>query len=83
MSQITKGALWEYAQDIRDGGLTIAQAEQACKDEINLLYKIAKKEGRKASRFTLRGQLRQYWGFGDPCGLTCTVYGLNIQGGSL
>jgi hypothetical protein len=33
-----------------------------------------RKEGRDVSRSVLRGQLRQYWTLGVPCGITCDVY---------
>ena len=33
-----------------------------------------RKEGREVSRSVLKGQLRQYWTLGVPCGITCDVY---------
>ena len=33
-----------------------------------------RKEGRNTHRSVLRGQLRQYWTLGVPCGITCDVY---------
>jgi hypothetical protein len=33
-----------------------------------------RKEGRDVSRSVLKGQLRQYWTLGVPCGITCDVY---------
>lgn len=31
----------------------------------------------KITRSVLRGQLRQYWSFGIPCGIVCDVYEIN------
>lgn len=47
------------------------EAARMYRDE---LYLALKKAGYKVNRFTLRGQVRQYWSMGVPCGDSCTVY---------
>ncbi len=42
-------------------------------------YWAAKKEGKKARRSVLKGQLRQYWAMGEPCGQYCDCYDLIID----
>jgi|LakMenEpi03Aug12_release.lakeMendotaPanAssembly.Ray.scaffolds.fasta_scaffold1811714_2 hypothetical protein len=37
-------------------------------------WKRLKKEGRNVKRSVLRGQLRQYWGLFNPCGIVSDVY---------
>jgi len=32
-----------------------------------------------ARRSVLKGQMRQYWGFGIPCGDVCDVYKIHFQ----
>lgn len=39
-------------------------------------YKELKDKGIKARRSILKGQLRKYWGFGDPCGIVSNCYEL-------
>lgn len=76
--QIAFGALWVFAEEIRSGEMSVEQASKLCMKKAAAEAKEQRKQGRKASRCTLRGQLRQYWGFGEPCGLTCTVYMVNV-----
>ena len=38
-----------------------------------------RKEGHKVRRSTLRGQRREFWGWQDPCGITCTVYVVTVE----
>ena len=37
-----------------------------------------KKEGRKANRWVLKGQVRGWWEFGVPCGQMCDVYMIDL-----
>lgn len=39
-------------------------------------YRELRAVGLKASRTVLRGQVRQYWSLGNPCGDSCNVYKL-------
>ena len=43
------------------------------------LYYAMKKRGVKVKRSTLSGQTRQYWGWMEPCGRSCTVYKLEYD----
>lgn len=79
MAQKTFGALWDYAEQIESGRLTLEQASKYCRHLRDEAYRQARKFGRQATRFSLSNQLRQYWRFGVPCGLSCTCYGVNIQ----
>ena len=49
---------------------TNAEAK-AARDEA---WRKMKKAGRSVTRSVLKNQLRQYWGFGIPCGIVCDVY---------
>ena len=40
--------------------------------------KLAQKRGFKVRRSTLSGQIRQYWGWAQPCGGSCNVYKFTI-----
>lgn len=71
-------ALWDYAVRIRDGYLSVEQAQRMSLKERNAKAKELRRQGYRVKCFTMPNQLRQYWGFGDPCGLSCTVYGINI-----
>jgi hypothetical protein len=78
MTQHTYAALWDYARQIESGEMTVEQAEALCKAERDRVAKAQRSTGRKARSFTLRGQLREWWRFGVPCGLSCTVFCVNI-----
>jgi hypothetical protein len=41
-------------------------------------YKELKAQGIKARRSILKGQLRQYWGWQAPCGITSNCYELEF-----
>jgi len=80
MTQFTYAALWDYAKEVEYGTLTVAQAEKLCRAERNRVAKARRSAGEKVRTFVLRNQTREYWRFGEPCGLSCTVYGLQIIG---
>ncbi len=40
---------------------------------------LAKSRGFKVRRSTLAGQIRQYWGWQNPCGASCNVYKMTIE----
>ena len=42
------------------------------------LAKVLRRAGHKVRCSTLRGQHREWWGWGVPCGITCTVYRVEI-----
>ena len=76
--QFTFGALWDYAEEIRTGTMSVEQASKLCMKKASATAREQREQGKKASRCTLRGQLRQYWGLGVPCNLSCTVYVVNV-----
>lgn len=41
-------------------------------------YWMAKQEGKKVRRSVLKGQLRQYYAYGEPCGRYCDCYELTL-----
>ena len=71
-------ALWDYADEIRTGRMSIAHANKVCLGERNAEAKRLREQGQKVACSTLSGQLRQYWGLGEPCGLVCPVYLLTV-----
>lgn len=76
--QMSYAALWDYATEIRNGQMTVAQATKLCLRQRNEEAKRFRQQGRKVICSTLSGQLRQYWGLGEPCGLTCPAYYITI-----
>lgn len=46
----------------------------------DLMASFLKALGLKVTRRTLRGQVRQYWGWGIPCGGCCNVYDVIVEG---
>jgi hypothetical protein len=76
--QRSYAALWDYADEIRSGRTSIAEANKLCLSERNAEAKRLRQEGHKVVCSTLSGQLRQYWGLGVPCGLVCPAYYLTI-----
>lgn len=59
-------------------GQTLFASDDAAKAARDTAYRAAKAAGLTAKRSVLRGQLRQYWSFGVPCGEVCDVYNLMI-----
>lgn len=66
--QESYAAFWDDADEIRTGRMRIAQANKLCLRERNAEAKRLRQEGRKVVCSALSGQLRQYWGLGEPCG---------------
>lgn len=77
MKQETFGALWLYAAEIQNGML-LEEAEKLTKKAYLQRKKELKQQGIKFYTSSFGRQLRQYWGFGNPCGLTCTSRAINI-----
>lgn len=46
----------------------------------DLRYRELRKKGYKATRSSLRGQVRKYWSMGVDCGECCTVYYIEVYG---
>ena len=76
--QRSYAALWDYADEVRSGRMSIAEANKLCLRERNAEAKKLRQQGRKVLCSTLSGQLRQYWGLGEPCGLACSAYYLTV-----
>lgn len=53
------------------------QTDKEAMQARNARYKELKNRGVKATRYTLSGQLRQYWSMGRECGRFCNVYYLD------
>jgi hypothetical protein len=49
------------------------------KRERDMRYYLLKSQGKRIKRSILKGQLRQYWSFGVPCGRSCDVYNLTYM----
>lgn len=56
---------------------TVFSTNAEAKAARDAAWRAMKKEGRSVSRSVLKGQLRQYWSFGVPCGIFCDVYEIN------
>jgi len=77
-TQKTFGALWDYANEIREGSLSLGEAESKTKQDCDVFCKEKRRQGFKVVRSSLGKQLRQYWGFGMDCGLTCKSWVVNV-----
>jgi len=64
-------ALSIYAAEIKSGSMTVVEGEAKCKQACDEFCRELKAKGIKYSRSIMRNQLKPYWGFGDPCGLSC------------
>ena len=80
MTQFSFAALWDYATEIETGTMTLAAADQICKQRAADLAKVKRAAGYKVSRTTIKGQTREWWRLGDPCGLSCNTYFVNEFG---
>lgn len=79
MLQFSYCAVWNFAEQIKDGSMSLTQANNRCKllasDKARELGQL----GYHVHRFTLRNQTRMYWAMGEYCGLSCTAYGVNAS----
>lgn len=78
MNQYTFGTLWDFAKEIQAGEMTIKEGTDCCKKLAAEKKRELVKEGRKARRSTMRGQMREWWSLGNYCGLSCTVFVVNV-----
>ena len=78
MMQTSFGALWDFAFQIRNNEMTIKAASEACKKLAAAEAGRWRRLGCKVRRWSMPNQVRPYWGLGKPCGLSCTVYMLDI-----
>lgn len=79
MAQESFGALWDYAPQLQAGTVTLEEASNRCKQARDARYRGLKSQGYHVRRFTLRGQLRQYWSFGTPCGLSAPSFYIDYK----
>jgi len=77
-TQKTYGALWDYAEEIKTGKLTIQEATGLCLSDRNREAKALRKQGLKVVCGSLPNQLRQYWSLGNPCNMVCNCYMLTV-----
>jgi hypothetical protein len=75
--QTTYAALWDFADEIENGRMSIEQGDKLCLQKRNAEIKRLKQSGFSPKGFSLGLQLRPYWRFGEPCGLYCKCYGIN------
>jgi hypothetical protein len=80
VEQFSYAALWDFAQEIQSGIMTLENANAQCQSEAARLAKAKRKAGFKISRTTLKGQTREWWRLGEPCGLSCNMYIVNVFG---
>ena len=67
-------ALWDYREEVKSGSMSVKTASKLCLQARNARAKQLRANGVRVHCFTLAGQIRQYWGLGDPCGLSCPAY---------
>jgi hypothetical protein len=72
-------ALWDFDTELRTGQLTLQEANKKCLQLRNAKAKELRQQGAQVSCFTLQDQCREYWGLGDPCGLSCPAYYLMVH----
>lgn len=72
--------LWGYGNKRATADWTPFQSDEDAKKFRDALYQRLKKKGYVVKRSTLKGQIRPYWGFMQPCGDSCTVYELHFEG---
>jgi hypothetical protein len=77
--QFSYGALWDFAKDIQPGTLSVQAAGEKCKALAASKAKELRAAGWTVRQWTLRGQTREYWSLGNPCGLACTCYMINAN----
>ena len=53
-------------------------SDEAAKRDRDDLAKVLRTAGHKVRCSTLPSQIREWWGWAIPCGITCTVYRVEI-----
>lgn len=79
MTQQSFSRLWGNPWENSTREKRVYQSDDEAKKARDAHYRELLKEGYRAHRETLKGQLRKYWGLGDPCGESCTVYYITIH----
>lgn len=78
MTDLSFSRLWGWQGQRATREETPFVSDDAARAMRDQAYRDAKRQGYKARRWSLSGQMRQYWGLGDPCGDICTVYYLTV-----
>jgi hypothetical protein len=79
VTQYTFRALWRFADEIRRGELTVADADCLCQLMAGRLARDKRRAGYEVRRHTTVAQVRRYWSPGVPCGLSCPVYVVEVE----
>lgn len=79
MTQISFSRLWGNQAQRATRDYTPYKTDAEARADRDRAYRDAKRQGFRARRFSISGQCRPYWGFGDPCGHYCTVYYIDVQ----
>ena len=78
MTDLSFSLLWGWQGQRASREATPFNTDEAARAMRDQAYRDAKRQGYRSRRWSLTGQCRPYWGFGDPCGQICTVYYLTI-----
>jgi len=76
--QRSYAALWDYADEIRTGRMSLREANDRCRQKRDSLARRAWLDGWATTCRDESGHTREYWGPGEPCGLSCPVYYLTL-----
>jgi len=79
MKSESYSTLWGYGDKRASAEWSPFESDEQAKKFRDALYYGLKKKGVKVRRSTLKGQIRQYWGWAEPCGRMCTVYTLSYE----
>jgi hypothetical protein len=71
--------LWGYGNKRANEDWSPFKSDEEAKKFRDALYQRLKKQGVVVKRSTMKGQIRQYWDFMQPCGDSCTVYELHYN----
>jgi hypothetical protein len=76
MKRSSYSTLWGYGEKRATADFSPFKTDDEARAFRDALYYAMKKRGVKVRRSTLKGQMRQYWGWGSLCGHVCNVYEL-------
>jgi hypothetical protein len=79
MKSTSYSTLWGYGEKRATADFSPFKTDDEAREFRDALYYAMKKRGVKVRRSTLKGQIRQYWGWMEPCGHSCTVYNLAYE----
>lgn len=79
MNDMKFSTLWGSNEERATENWTPFPTDEAARRYRDEMYMLLRKQGKKARRWTMKNQIRQYWSFGVPCGDCCNVYHLTIS----